>query len=80
MSTDAMTMQDLELEHAELLPNRETLWSGGGITRSFNSQHAFLSGNNVASGDNVQVNGINLFGQQGGDQYASATAVGNLIG
>ena len=80
MSTDAMTMQDLELEHAELLPNRETLWSGGGITRSFNSQHAFLSGNNVASGDNVQVNGINLFGQQGGSQYASATAVGNLIG
>ena len=64
MSTDAMTMQDLELEHAELLPNRETLWSGGGITRSFNSQHAFLSGNNVASGDNVQVNGINLFGSR----------------
>ena len=25
MSTDAITMQDLELEHAELLPSRETL-------------------------------------------------------
>ena len=31
MSTEpAVTMQDLELEHAELLPNRETLWSTGG--------------------------------------------------
>ena len=28
MSTlPAVTMQDLELEHAELLPSRETLWS-----------------------------------------------------
>ena len=25
MSTSAVTMQDLELEHAELLPSRETL-------------------------------------------------------
>ena len=73
MSTDAMTMQDLELEHAELLPNRETLWSGGGITRSFNSQHAFLSGNNVASGDSIAL--INL-----GGQSSSATAIGNLLG
>ena len=31
MSTEpAVTMQDLELEHAELLPARETLWSAGG--------------------------------------------------
>jgi hypothetical protein len=38
MSTD-VTMHDLELEHAELLPSRETLWccwshpyhSGGGF-------------------------------------------------
>jgi hypothetical protein len=28
MSTD-VTMQDLELETAELLPSRETLWCGG---------------------------------------------------
>ena len=26
----AVTMQDLELEHAELLPSRETLWCSGG--------------------------------------------------
>jgi hypothetical protein len=75
-----VTMQELELETAELLPARETLWYGGGISRSFNSQHAFLSGNNVASGNNVQVNAVNLFGQQGGSQSAATTTAGNLIG
>ena len=31
MTTDTtVTMQDLELEHAELLPSRETLWCSGG--------------------------------------------------
>jgi hypothetical protein len=73
----AVTMQDLELEHAELLPGRETLCV---CNQSFTKQSAFLSGNNIASGNNIQVNAINLFGQQGGDQYASTTAVGNLIG
>jgi hypothetical protein len=84
MSTD-ITMQELESETAELLPNRETLtvWcnrpSGGSSSYSYTSNHqnAFLSGNNVASGDNVQVNGINLLGSQGGGQSAGATAVGN---
>ena len=54
MSTDtAVTMQDLELEHAELLPNRETLWCSGGhpsysvtnVVGSFNgntNQEGFL--------------------------------------
>lgn len=78
MSTaPAVTMQDLELEHAELLPGRETLCV---CNQSFTKQSAFLSGNNVASGNNIQVNAINLFGQQGGSQYANTTAVGNLIG
>ena len=35
----AVTMEDLELEHAELLPSRETLWvchpSRGGSSSSF---------------------------------------------
>jgi hypothetical protein len=74
MST--ITMQELELEHAELLPGRETLFL---VNQSFNHQNAFLSGNNVASGNNVQVNGINVFGHQGGNQSASTTAVGNNI-
>jgi|HubBroStandDraft_1064217.scaffolds.fasta_scaffold475977_2 hypothetical protein len=76
MSTD-VTMQDLELEHAELLPSRETLWCGGsshsGVSNSFNNQFAFLSGNNVASGDSIAL--INL-----GGQSSSATAIGNLLG
>ncbi len=78
MSTaPAVTMQDLEFEHAELLPGRETLCV---CNQSFTKQFAFLSGNNIASGNNVQLNGINLLGQQGGGQSASATSVGNLIG
>jgi hypothetical protein len=78
MSTaPAVTMQDLEFEHAELLPGRETLWL---CSQTFNKQFAFLSGNNVASGNNVQLNGINLFGSQGGSQSASTTAIGNFIG
>jgi hypothetical protein len=58
MSTlPAVTMQDLEFEHAELLPGRETLCRGGG---GFNSTQAgqfglvnvgpILSGNAVAVG------------------------------
>jgi hypothetical protein len=62
MSTE-ITMQDLELEHAELLPSRETLWThhSSGVSNSFNNQFAFLSGNNVASGDSIAL--INLGGQ-----------------
>jgi hypothetical protein len=62
-----MTMQDLELEHAELLPGRETLCV---FNQSFNTQVAILSGTNVASGNNVSL--INF-----GSQSASTTAVGN---
>jgi hypothetical protein len=78
MSTaPAVTRQDLEFEHAELLPGRETLCV---CNQSYTKQFAFLSGNNIASGDNVQINGINLLGQQGGGQSASATSAGNLTG
>jgi hypothetical protein len=78
MSTaSAVTMQDLEFEHAELLPGRETLWV---CNQSVTKQFAFLSGNNIASGNNVQLNGINLLGSQGGSQSASTTAIGNLVG
>jgi hypothetical protein len=63
----AMTMQDLE--HAELLPGRETPCV---FNQSFSTQAAILSGNNVASGDNVSL--INF-----GSQPASTTAVGTNI-
>lgn len=63
-----VTMQDLELETAELLPSRETLWSSYGHSSSFsafnpsatavNSQNGLinvnvLGGDNVLSGDNI---------------------------
>jgi hypothetical protein len=72
MSTiPAVTMEDLELERAELLPARETLHGF-----NFNPQFALLSGNNVASGNNVQVNVASV----GGSQNANATATGNNSG
>jgi hypothetical protein len=46
MST--VTMQELELEHAELLPARETLWCGGGYHSS--NQFNVLSGNAINIG------------------------------
>ena len=70
MSTvPAVTMQELELERAELLPGRETLWL---FNQSFNRQFALASGNNVASGNNLA--GLNF-----GDQSTYTTAVGNNI-
>ncbi len=73
MSTlPAVTMQELELEQAELLPGRETLWCWSGISNSFNHQFALLSGNNVASGNNIA-----LFA---GSQSSNTSAVGNYIG
>jgi hypothetical protein len=55
MSTD-ITMQDLELETAELLPSRETLWCGCSHSNGGFSQSAFGFGNAnqvaVAGGDN----------------------------
>jgi hypothetical protein len=71
MSSD-VTMQDLELETAELLPNRETLWSGGSTHGGGFSQSAFGFGNanqvavagsgdgngilNILNGDAVNIN------------------------
>jgi hypothetical protein len=58
MSTD-VTMQELELETAELLPPRETLWYGS--THNGNSSAGFI---NVANGNQVQVlSGFGILGQ-----------------
>ena len=65
-----VTMQDLELEHARLLPARETLHVHSG---SFNPQVAIASGNNIGSGNNLAV--FNF-----GGQNANATATGNNSG
>ena len=62
MSTlPAVTTQDLELEHAELLPSRETLCCHSSASRSGGVN--VLSGNNfnVLSG-NLSGNGIGILG------------------
>ena len=52
MSTlPAVTMQDLELEQAELLPSRETLCSHG--TQNSVTNAGLLNGNQVLSGISV---------------------------
>jgi len=64
MSTlPAVTMQDLELEHAELLPSRETLcsWRGHGCGGGF-SQAAVTQGatTNQVGLLNISANGNNI--------------------
>jgi len=57
MSTlPAVTMQDLELEQAELLPSRETLCSHSGTQNSV-TNFGVLNGNQVLSGISVFGNG-----------------------
>ena len=57
MST--VTMQELELETAELLPARETLHCGGGYTNVSQNSAGFI---NVLNGNNVNVLSGNLSG------------------
>jgi hypothetical protein len=68
-------MQELELETAELLPAKETLWRGGSNFTSQNSAGLvnFLNGDNVSvlSGNNV-LSGIGILG--------SGTAIGGSNG
>ena len=61
MST--ITMQELELEHAELLPSRETLCQSSCGCRSDSGGFNVLSGDNfnVLSG-NLSGNGIGILG------------------
>jgi hypothetical protein len=59
MSTlPAVTMQDLELEQAELLPSRETLCSHHGGTQNSVSNFGLLNGNQILSGISVFGNGV----------------------
>ena len=60
MSTDAITMQDLELEHAELLPSRETLncWRTSPYHSSSVTQVGY--GNTAGNQDGlINVNALN---------------------
>ena len=75
-----VSMQELELETAELLPSRETLhcWHGGGsstsVVGSFDHQLNILGGNNVASGNNISILSF------GTSQASTTSAAGNVIG
>jgi hypothetical protein len=66
MSANAVTMQDLELESAELLPARETLWSNYGHPSSSFAQVGY--GNTAQAGlvnisaGNGDLNNILSFG------------------
>ena len=78
MST--ITMQELELETAELLPARETLCrSGGGGVSSQNSAGLLnlLNGDNISvlSGNNI-LSGIGVLGS--GTAIGGGTGIGNL--
>lgn len=61
MSTEAVTMQELELEHAELLPARETLccYGYGQQGNSYSSSFTQYNGNNYQLGL-VNIGNVNI--------------------
>jgi hypothetical protein len=76
MSTNAVTMQDLELESAELLPGRETLCccshahSGGGSSSSFTQ---------VGYGNTAQAGLLNVSALNGSANNILSLGSGNII-
>jgi hypothetical protein len=79
MSTTAITMEELESEHAELLPSRETLTSRCGCKTAYGSHGSSTSVTQIGQGNaigtnynqvgllNVQAdnNNVNILGLQG---------------
>jgi hypothetical protein len=67
MSTaPAVTMQDLELEHAELLPARETLHSGFSFTQ-------------VGYGNTAQAGLVNVSALNGSANNIASLGSGNIV-
>jgi hypothetical protein len=67
MSTaPAVTMQDLELEHAELLPSRETLTSGFSFTQ-------------VGYGNTAQAGLLNVSAANGSANNILSAFSGNIV-
>jgi hypothetical protein len=58
MTTTAVTMEELESEHAELLPSRETLTTCGNYYQHSSSSYSFSSVNQYGAGN---VNGSHNF-------------------
>jgi hypothetical protein len=66
-----VTMQELELETAELLPARETLTRSCGCQSHGGFALVNVSGNNILDGNNVNVLGIANQNSSGNVFYAS---------
>ena len=66
MSTSAVTMQDLELEQAELLPARETLHSGFSFTQ-------------VGYGNTAQAGLLNVSLANGSLNNIASVGSGNIL-
>ena len=70
----AVTMEDLELEHAELLPSRETLWvchpSHGSSSSSFTQ---------VGYGNVSQGSGLNIAVANGSFNNILSLGSGNIL-
>jgi hypothetical protein len=79
MSTvPAVTMQDLELEHAELLPRRETLWTHSSPT--VNLTNVVGSGNGNGNGNHDGNGFLNIAsGNLDGNGNGSLNGDGNVI-
>jgi hypothetical protein len=77
MSTvPAVTMQELELEHAELLPRRETLWGGGSFNFFSPTQIVAGNGNHDGNGNGNNFGGINaLSGNLNGNGDGNTVAI-----
>lgn len=72
MSTQsAVTMQDLELEHAELLPSRETLWCA-----RYYPGHSFTQ---VGYGNTAQVGLVNVAVANGSFNNILSLGSGNIL-
>ena len=74
MSTlPAVTMQDLELEHAELLPSRETLW----VCRSHHGSSTSIT--QVGYGNTAQAGLVNVAVANGSFNNILSLGSGNII-
>ena len=74
MSTaPAITMQDLELEHAELLPGRETL-----SVYSGHSGHSSFSFTQVGYGNPAQAGLVNVSALNGSFKNIASLGSGNI--
>jgi hypothetical protein len=72
MNAPTVTMEELELERAELLPNRETLCSGG-------SYHPGSSFTQVGYGNTAQAGIVNVSVANGSFDNILSLGSGNIL-